>query len=63
MSDHDYPDTTTFPRNRDRVSPAVIERQRISKAVRGLDVVQDWSDDLRWYVDLDAVLEIIDGQP
>jgi hypothetical protein len=64
MSDHDYPDTTTFPRVRDRVPPP-SERTRISRAVRGLP---NWHicgllDCCRRVVDLDAVLEIIDGQP
>jgi hypothetical protein len=66
MSSHDYPDTTTIPRVRGRVSPAVIERQRIPKAVRGLPVVvieSDRDEPDKWLVDLDAVLEIIDGQP
>lgn len=67
VSNH-YPDTTTFPRVRD-VPAAVTERQRISKAVRGLPTVSRDVDlalnDLTptWLVDLDAVLKIIDGQP
>lgn len=70
MSDHGYPDTTTFPRVRNRVPggySTVTERQRISKAVRGLPWQMAGADGhsevARWLVDLDAVLEIIDGKP